>query len=200
MNKQAHEASVRMVLDKRAYSDIDYGLREMAMDGAVAGNIQLISGITGQILKDRDDPLNELNPDLSNYGTSGKSVMEQFKELRQEYNDMLSQFKSSIRNEKGVLRYTQPSPDKIENIRAKARKLQDKAQDLKDTKDAHKYFVGAVGEAAPSYLLSMLGGGAAGYAVADENNKALGAGIGVATAVLLNLIRRKIKYGSAVWA
>lgn len=75
-----------------------------------------------------------------------------------------------------------------------------KARDLRDTIDAHKSFTGAFAEAAPSYLWSNVAGGIAGYAAADKGNKGTGVAIGMATATLLNLLRRKIKYGSGVWA
>lgn len=74
------------------------------------------------------------------------------------------------------------------------------ARDLRDTIDAHKSFTGALTEAAPSYFWSNAAGALTGYAMADKGNKGTGAAIGMATATLLNLLRRKIKYGSGVWA
>lgn len=75
-----------------------------------------------------------------------------------------------------------------------------KARDLRDTIDAHKSFTGALTEAAPSYFWSNAAGALTGYTMADKGNKGTGVAIGMATATLLNLLRRKIKYGSGVWA
>ena len=56
----------------------------------------------------------------------------------------------------------------------------------------------SLAERGMSYAASGIGGGVLGAAVAGEGNRLTGFGVGTATGLLLNLLRRKLYYGDVV--